>query len=128
MSLARRLLAAVAALTVVASAATAAPHLLADLTGTWELTVESPGGPQQVTMTATQKADSVSGSMTSPIGTASFAGVVKGDSVTFSFQLDMDGQLLLIKGAGALKDPNTINGVLDVSGMGAMPFNAVRRP
>lgn len=128
MSMLRRILASAAALTFVASVATAAPRLLADLTGKWAVTVATPDGTQPVTMTVTQKADSISGTMESQLGTAPFAGTVQGDSVKFAFALDMGGQQLVINGAGAIKDKDNMSGVLDIAGMGAMPFSAVRQP
>ncbi len=124
----RRALASAAALTLVASVATAAPRLLADLTGKWAVTVATPDGSQPATMNVTQKADSISGTMETQLGAAPFAGVVKGDSVKFAFSLDMGGQQLVINGAGAIKDKDNMSGVLDVSGMGAIPFSAVRQP
>ncbi len=79
-------------------------------------------------MTITQKADSVTGTLESQLGTAPMVGVVKGDSLKFAFQLDMGGQALVINGAGILKDKDNMTGALDVSGMGVMPFTAVRQP
>lgn len=128
MPIARHLLASAAALVLVTGVATAAPRLLADLTGKWEVSVDTPGGAQPMTMTVDQKADSISGTVESPIGTAPMTGVVKGDSVMFAFRLDMSGQPLTINGAGVIKEQRIINGALDVSGMGAMPFTAVKQP
>lgn len=128
MTLLRRALASVALLSVAASAAVAAPRLFADLTGKWNVTVATPDGTQPSLMTLTQKGDSISGTLESQLGAAPVAGVVKGDSVKFAFQLDLGGQQLLINGAGAMKDKDNMNGVLDVAGMGVMPFTAVRQP
>ncbi len=129
MSLRRRLLASLSLVAVVTSVAAAAPRLLADLSGKWNVTVTTPdGGTQPSVMTLTQKGDSVSGTLESQLGSAPMAGVVKGDTLRFAFQLDMGGQQLLINGVGALKDKDNMNGALDVSGMGTMPFTAVRQP
>ncbi|WP_396215227.1 hypothetical protein [Gemmatimonas sp.] len=129
MSFSRRLVAAVSLLAVSASLAVAAPRILADVTGKWNVTIATPdGGTQSSVMTVTQKSDSLSGSIESQLGTAPMAGVVKGDSVKFAFQLDMGGQALIINGAGVLKDKDNMTGALDVSGMGVLPFTAVRQP
>lgn len=129
MSLSRRLVAAVSLLAASASLAVAAPRILADVTGKWNVTIATPdGSTQSSVMTVTQKADSLSGSIESQLGTAPMAGVVKGDSVKFAFQLDMGGQALVINGAGILKDKDNMTGALDVSGMGVLPFTAVRQP
>jgi hypothetical protein len=129
MSFPRRLFASLSLLAAVASVATAAPRLFADLTGKWDVTVATPdGGTQPSVMTLTQKGDSISGTLESQLGSAPMAGVVKGDTVRFAFQLDMGGQALVINGVGAMKDKDNMNGALDVSGMGVMPFTAVRQP
>jgi hypothetical protein len=47
--------------------------------------------------------------------------------VFFGFQLDMGGQAIVINGAGAMKDKDNMNGMLEVGGMGAFPFSAVRQ-
>jgi hypothetical protein len=110
----------VSLLAVSASLAVAAPRMLADVTGKWNVTVATPdGGTQASVMTITQKADSVTGTLESQLGTAPMVGVVKGDSLKFAFQLDMGGQALVINGAGILKDKDS---------MGVMPFTAVRQP
>jgi hypothetical protein len=129
MSLSRRLVAAVSLLAASASLAVAAPRILADVTGKWNVTVATPdGGTQASVMTITQKADSVTGTLESQLGTAPMAGVVKGDSLKFAFQLDMGGQALVVNGAGILKDKDNMTGALDVAGMGVLPFTAVRQP
>jgi hypothetical protein len=127
MSLRLPVLVSAAALAIVASVATAAPRLLADLTGKWEMSIDSPGGPQPATMTVTHKDSSLTGTFDSAFGSAPLTGTVTGASVKFSLQIDVGGQVLAILGAAAVKD-NTINGVLDVSGMGGMPFSAARKP
>jgi hypothetical protein len=128
MSMLRRAVASLVLLSAAASAAVAAPRLLADLTGKWAVTVATPDGTQPSVMTLTQKADSITGTLESQLGSAPVAGVVKGDSVKFAFQLDMGGQQLVINGAGAMKDKDNMNGVLDVAGLGVMPFTAIRQP
>jgi hypothetical protein len=127
MSLLRRALASVAIVSVVSSVAVAAPRILADLTGKWTMTVATPDGTQPSTLTITQKNDSISGSLESQLGSAPVSGIVQGDSVKFAFQLDMGGQQLVISGVGAIKDKDNWGGVLDVAGLGVMPFSAVRQ-
>jgi hypothetical protein len=129
MSFSRRLLASLSLVAAVASVAAAAPRILADLSGKWNVTVATPdGGTQPSVMTLTQKGDSITGTLESQLGSAPMAGVVQGDTVKFAFQLDMGGQQLIINGVGALKDKDNMNGALDVAGMGTMPFTAVRQP
>lgn len=128
MTFSRRLVASLSLVAVAASVAGAAPRLLADLTGKWAFTAVTPQGSQASLLTLTQKADSISGTLESPLGSAPIAGVVQGDSVKFAFQLDMGGQQLIINGAGLIKDKDNMEGMIDVAGVGAMPFSAARQP
>lgn len=128
MSVRRRVAAALTLIAASATVAVAAPRLLADFAGKWAVTVVGPdGSTQPSTMTVMQKADSVSGTIETPLGIAPMRGVAKGDSLRFTFQLDLNGQAMVINGAGVLKDKDNVNGMLDVSGMGRMSFSAVRK-
>ena len=76
-----------------------------------------------------QTADTISGEFSSEIGKAPVSGMVKGDSIKFSFGIDMQGQQLSIQGTGALKDKDNLAGMIEVIGMGAsFPFAAARKP
>lgn len=115
-----------AVLTLTAATATA-QRLLADFGGPWNVTVQGPQGPMNSLLTLKQSGDTISGDFESELGKAPVAGMVQGDSIKFSFALDVGGQQLSILAAGALKDPKTLNGQLDVGGMGAFPFLATRK-
>jgi len=121
-------LSVIAALVVGAATATA-QRMLADFSGTWNVTVEGPQGPMNSQLTLKQTADTIAGEFSSEIGKAPVSGMVKGDSIKFSFGLDMQGQQLSIQGTGALKDKDNLGGMLEVIGMGAsFPFAATRKP
>jgi hypothetical protein len=122
----RRLIASAVAISLAAGVATAAS--LADLTGKWNVSIGMPGQARQALLTVTQKGDSLSGTIETEAGTSQIAGVMKGDSVFFGFQLDMGGQQLMISSAGALTDKDNLAGMLELGGMGGFPFTAVRQP
>lgn len=118
----------VAALVIGAATATA-QRILADFSGTWNVTIEGPQGPMNSQLTLKQNADTVAGEFNSEIGKAPVSGMVKGDSIKFSFGIDMQGQQLSIQGTGALKDKDNLAGMIEVVGMGAsFPFSAARKP
>lgn len=119
--------AVVAAVAIAVSAAAAAPIVLADLTGAWNLNLEIPNQPMSSVLNIVQKGDSISGSNTSDMGTIDFRGIVKGDSVYFGFNFDMGGQQITIIASGLVKDEQTMEGLYDISGFGAFPFKAVRQ-
>ena len=118
---------AAAALFLSLSAFTSAARVLADLTGTWNVSVQTPDQTMSSTLIVKQRGDSLSGSLESELGSAPMVGSVKGDTVAFNFSLDMGGQALVIRAQGLLSDKNSMSGQLDVSGMGVMPFTAKRQ-
>jgi hypothetical protein len=103
-----------------------ASRFLADLTGTWEVSVQTPDQAVTSTLAVTQKGDSISGTLSSEIGQANVKGLVKGDTVNFAFGLDMGGQAIEIAATALLNDKDNMSGSMDVSGMGNMPFSAKR--
>jgi hypothetical protein len=104
-----------------------AGRLLADLSGTWSVAVDAQGQSVTSTLTVEQKGDSISGVLASEIGQANVRGHVKGDTVNFSFGLDMGGQAIEIAATALLTDPDNMSGSMDVAGMGNMPFSARRQ-
>lgn len=124
----RRLIVSAAAVCLASSVAVAAPRLLADLSGKWTMNIATPDQARSSTLTIEQKGDSISGTTESAeLGSTAIRGVVKGDSVFFGFALNMGGQEIVINAVAALKDKDHMEGALDVSGMGAFPFNAARQ-
>ncbi len=119
-------LAVVGALLIGAATATA-QRVLADLSGTWSVSVEGPQGPMLSELSLTQKGDTVSGKFMSEIGEAPVSGMVKGDSVKMAFGLDMGGQQMEIQITGALKDKDNMGGTVEAVGMGGFPFTATRK-
>lgn len=118
-----------AATAVAVSVAVAAPRLLADLTGKWTVNIATPDQARTSVMTLTQKGDSISGTTESgELGVSPLKGVVKGDSVLFGFAIDMGGQQIIINASAVMKGEHNMEGLFDVSGMGAFPFNAARQP
>lgn len=103
-----------------------AGRFLADLTGTWDVSVQTPDQAISSTLTVEQKGDSISGVLASEVGQANVRGVVKGDTVNFAFGLDMGGQAIEIAATALLSDKDNMAGSMDVSGMGNMPFSAKR--
>ncbi len=103
-----------------------ADRFLADLTGTWNVSVQTPDQSVTSTLVVEQKGDSITGVLSSEIGQANVRGAVKGDTVNFSFGLDMGGQAIDIAATALLTDADNMSGSMDVAGMGNMPFSAAR--
>ncbi len=126
MSKTRAFISAAAVLLSLSAFSSAADRFIADLSGTWNVSVQTPDQSVTSTLIVQQKGDSLSGSLQSELGTAPLKGAVKGDTVNFVFTLDMGGQALSISASALLKDKDNMSGSMDVSGMGNMPFTAAR--
>ncbi len=105
----------------------AASRFVADVSGTWNVSVQTPDQVVGSLLVVEQKGDSLSGSLESEIGRAAVRGAVKGDTVSFVFGLDMGGQVLDINASALLSDKDNMNGQMEVTGMGVMPFSAKRQ-
>ena len=119
-------LSVVVALFLGAATATA-QRVLADFGGVWNVSVEGPQGTMNSVLTLKQTGDTVAGEFESELGKAAVSGMVKGDSIKFSFGLDAGGQQISIQGIGALKDTDNMAGTVEAAGMGGFPFSAARK-
>jgi imidazolonepropionase-like amidohydrolase len=100
----------------------------ADIGGAWDVTVTTPQGGNEATMTVTQSGASFSGQMVSQMGTAPVEnGQVAGRSVSWTITLSMGGQSMTITFHGEVEG-NRIRGTVDLPGMGAASFTAQKRP
>ena len=126
----RRVFAATALMLTIISVTAAAQRVIADLSGTWLMSISMQGNTSQSTVNLKQTGDSLSGTISmEQIGTRNLVGSVKSDTVRFTFSIDMQGQVMELYGAGLLKDKDNIDGQLDLpQGMGSIPFAAKRQP
>src|SRR4051812_46859878 len=127
-----RILVAIAALAFVPavghaqSAATKPDTAKVDVTGKWNVNIESPvqGTP---TITLMQKGDSISGKyISNAIGTHDFVGTIKGRTLSFSFPAESGGQSFVMAFTGKLDDADSMSGSIDFSGMATGTFTAKR--
>jgi hypothetical protein len=73
-----------------------------DVTGTWELNVESPMGSRASDAVFTQTGETLGGKMVSPRGEVPLTGTIKGDAVNFSITVNAQGQTLQIDYTGTV--------------------------
>lgn len=101
----------------------------ANISGNWTLTISSPQGPMDVSAALRQSGNSLSGSVTSPMGTVQITeGTVSGNSVTFKIAVDIPGQgSLVVTFTGTVRG-NNISGTADVGPMGKMDFTGSKSP
>ena len=73
-----------------------------DVSGTWELNVESPMGSRASDAIFTQTGETLGGKMVSPRGEVPLTGTIKGDAVNFSITVNAQGQTLQIDYTGTV--------------------------
>ncbi|HLG05351.1 MAG TPA: amidohydrolase family protein, partial [Gemmatimonadales bacterium] len=100
----------------------------AQLGGTWNLTLQSPQGPMDLTMTVNQSGTTFGGNVTSMMGTQDIAeGQVTGRTATWSMTIQFGGQGITLNYRGEV-DGNQMTGTADLGSFGSATFTAQRRP
>ena len=121
------MLLAVVVLVVVPVLAQNAPkETKVDVTGAWEMTVDSPQGTMTVTANYKQEGETLTGNHVSDMGESPLKGTVKGNEISYTLTIDMGGQELAIEHKGKVEG-DTMTGTADVGEMGSMKWTAKRK-
>jgi len=105
---------------------TAPAFAQANLTGDWDVTIQSPQGANTVKVTLKQDGDKVSGLFKSPMGELPFTGgTLTGDDLKFAFTVPVQGQPLEITLTGKVAG-DTISGKAEFGGFGEGDWTAKR--
>jgi hypothetical protein len=96
----------------------------ADISGTWNFSVETDQGSGNPTFTLKQDGEKLTGTYSGQFGQASVAGTVKGDKVEIGFAADAGGQKMDVKYSGTVESPTRMTGVVDLGGMGTGKWTA----
>jgi hypothetical protein len=96
-----------------------------DLTGDWDMTIQSPQGTNTVKVTLTQDGEKVSGLFKSPLGELPVTGALTGDDLTIAFTLPIQGQSIDIVMTGKVEGP-TLAGKAQFGGFGEGDWTATR--
>jgi hypothetical protein len=75
---------------------------ITDVSGTWELNVESPMGSRASDAIFTQTGETLGGKMVSPRGEVPLTGTISGDTVKFGINVNVQGQSLQIDYSGTV--------------------------
>jgi autotransporter translocation and assembly factor TamB len=97
-----------------------------DVTGVWESTVESPQGTLTSTATYKQQGEDLTGTHVGQMGELPLKGTVKGNAITYTISLDLQGQQLTITYSGKV-DGDTITGTAEFGGMGSAGWTVKRK-
>jgi hypothetical protein len=97
-----------------------------DITGTWDMTVQSPQGPMTIVAKFKQDGETLTGTHVSEMGETPLKGTVKGVDVEYTLTLDMGGQQMSIVHKAKV-DGNTMTGSAEIDGMGTITFTAKKK-
>jgi hypothetical protein len=97
-----------------------------DVTGVWDITVETPNGAIENVGTLKQDGEKLTGTMASQMGEIALEGTVVGDEINYVINIDMQGQQMAIAFAGKV-DGDKMAGIFEFGGMGSAAWSAKKR-
>jgi hypothetical protein len=97
-----------------------------DVSGTWELNVESPMGSRASDAIFTQTGETLGGKMVSPRGEVPLTGTVNGDNVKFGINVNVQGQSLQIDYTGTVTG-DTMSGTVVFGSFGDGKWTGKRK-
>jgi D-glucosaminate-6-phosphate ammonia-lyase len=97
-----------------------------DVSGTWELNVESPMGSRASDAIFTQTGETLGGKMVSPRGEVPLTGSVDGDSVKWGINVNVQGQNLQIDYTGTVTG-DTMSGTVVFGSFGDGKWTGKRK-
>ena len=123
----RKLALIVAVALIGAASLTGLAQAKIDLTGKWAFDVQTEGGGGTPTFTSKQEGEKITGHMSSQtFGEQDVTGTLKGQDLTFSFKSSALGDEATVVYKGKVESNESIKGTLDIPGLGAGTFTAVR--
>lgn len=97
-----------------------------DVTGAWVLQVETAAGGGSPTFTFTQKGEKLEGDYSGAFGTAKVTGTVKGTTVAFWFEADVQGTRMQIRYDGTV-EKDSMKGTVTFGDLGDGTFTGSRK-
>jgi hypothetical protein len=110
--------------TVLAVLMLACAALAADISGSWEFTVETAQGSGTPAFEFKQDGEKLTGTYSGRFGKANLSGTVKGDKVEFSFDAADVGK---IRYKGTLESSTSIKGEVEIGDMGNGTFTGKKK-
>jgi hypothetical protein len=101
----------------------------ADISGMWQLVVETNRGTGSPKMMLHQQGEQITGTFSSRIlGESDFTGTVKGNVIEFRFEGDVQGRLIRVSYKGKIESPTTMKGIAVYEGLDVRAtWSATRR-
>ena len=85
-----------------------------DLTGKWAFNVETSAGAGMPTITFKQEGEKLSGHYSGQLGESDLTGTVKGQNVTFTFGVEVQGMRLTCTYTGRAESKDAMKGTVDI--------------
>ena len=118
----------IVALTMIATISSAnAQATKVDVTGKWAFNVETAAGSGTPTITFKQDSEKLTGKYAGQLGEADLTGTVKGQDITFTFNVDAQGTMLNFKYTGTIESKDALKGKVEIVGLGEGTFTAKRQ-
>lgn len=119
---------AAALVAILVTATTVVAAVSHDLSGRWMLAVVTDNGTGYPVLEIKQEGAKISGTYTSnAMGSRSFQGSVKGDSMSFVLSASGMGEGVVLTYAAHIVTPDSLNGTVDFAGMGGASFTGTRQ-
>ncbi len=103
------------------------PALAADVSGTWDMTVNTEAGTGNPVFTFEQKGEALSGTYKGLLGEAKLSGTVKGDRIEFSFEGAYEGNRIRIHYSGTIEGAGSMKGVARFGDLGEGTWSGRKR-
>lgn len=113
------------ALLLAATLVPAALSAQSPLSGEWDATMETPGGPRSFKVLLQVDGEKVTGTVKRPTGDVPLSGTLKGDTLTFSYSISYNENALLLTVVARVKG-NAFAGTVDFGGNGEAEFSAAK--
>jgi len=97
-----------------------------NVTGVWDMSVETPNGTIENVATLKQEGEKLTGTLSSQMGEIAMEGTVVGNEIKWVLNIDMGGQQVAIAFAGKVEG-EAMAGVFEMGGMGTAAWNAKKR-
>ena len=94
-----------------------------DVTGVWDMLVDTPQGQMNIVGTFKQEGEKLTGTQASPMGEVALEGTVIGTEIKYTIVIDMQGQQMTIVFGGKVEG-DTMNGIFELGGMGSSTWSA----
>ena len=88
-----------------------------DVSGTWQVTVETSQGSGTPTVVLRQQGEKLTGTFNSQVfGEAKITGTVKGNTIEFGFEGEAGGQTIKVSYTGTIESPTAMKGTAVYAG------------